>query len=1022
MMARVVRQRSDVATRLGILLRAIGSRRASAIVLFVASSAAVAAAAIGPIFLRAGDLSILSSAFASAPRGRPDVLVLANGGSKEFARLVRAVDDGTRHAGGLLERPTLTADAGTSFVGAQRQQYRTDLLARSGLCAHLHFTQGRCPTRLDEVAISGRSATLARAVLGSHLRLRGRHRTAAVTVVGVYRQPSSIENRYWAGTNYFLFGAGSPAVPQLDPLASSFATALRFARGTAPQLAADVSWSPRAPLAGEHVLETTLRRTTARLASDPSLHVSTGLPAIVAKASDGTHLMQSIVLAIVLQLVLLVLVVLYALARSTAVARRPEAEFARRHGFTRPAMFVLAVGEPAALIVAALPVGLFLAWIVVTLVSRSLFIGGVPVTFDLWSVVAAIGVCSLGVLAVALASAELWRRQDSAGSRGAALAETALDVCAIALALAGLLALATEGSLDATHTNAFALLAPGLLALGAGVVALRLVLVLIALGIRRTGESTRIASFLALRELGRRPAVLRQALPLAAAVTICLFAVGSYARAAANRSLLAHFEVGAGRVVDVSVRPGFDLEGAVRRVDPSGRRAMAAVLYRSSYGRLLAVDSTRLAAVATWPRSLSAQATGVIARRLSPRGPTPVVVRGDAVRLRIAVPAGTPAISLALGLYDDVYGSTSTLELGPVEPGTHVYSASLKGDCPGTCRVLDLSPAWASSAEFAHPVRIELLGVAERASGRSWRPVRFGAGVAFWRAEPSAARVEPSLSRRGVVFASPGTLLGAGVLFVPASATRHVPAVITSGLAQLNPPAPPANTLTLQNLDGNPLTADAIAVVPTLPLVGTSGALVDLRMAERALTGQVVDSTDQVWLSDAAGPDIIQGLRAMGVTVGATRRASMLRSQLDHSGTAFGYDLMLIVSPIVALLALGTIMFDIVSDRRRRRRDLASLRVAGVPGRVLHRSLLLEYLTVLVTALVVGAGVGFGALALALPSLPEFVSGTGLLPISTSVPVVPVVGAALCLTLVFFAMAGSTTWLALTKPHPGEAS
>jgi ABC-type antimicrobial peptide transport system permease subunit len=160
----------------------------------------------------------------------------------------------------------------------------------------------------------------------------------------------------------------------------------------------------------------------------------------------------------------------------------------------------------------------------------------------------------------------------------------------------------------------------------------------------------------------------------------------------------------------------------------------------------------------------------------------------------------------------------------------------------------------------------------------------------------------------------------------------------------------------------------------------------------------------------------------MGVGIGATSRASTLRSQLDRSGPALGYDLMLIVSPIVALLALGTIMFDIVSNGRRRRGDLTSLRVAGVPGRVVRRSLLLENLGVLATALVVGVGVAFGALALALPSLPEFVSGTGLLPISTSVPVVPLVEAALGLAFVFCVTATSTTWLVLSKPQAREAS
>lgn len=1018
-MTRPMGQRSDAATRLGILVRAIGSRRASAVVLFVAAAVAVGGAAIGPIFLRSGDLSILSDAFASTPLGHPDVLVLANGGSREFSRLTRAVAEDVHGAHGLLERPTLTVDAGSTFVGAQNQAYGADVLARSGVCAHLRFSKGHCPAKLDEVAVSERSASLADVAVGSRLRIGPPAELPmfGVRVVGVYRQPATAENSYWRGVNYFAYGTGAPSVPRLDPLVGTFATALAYARVAPAQLAADVAWSPRAPRAGDGALKAALRSAKARIGSDPSLHVSTGLGGIVAQADASSHLMQSIVLAIVLQLVLLVLLVLYALARAAAVGRRPDAEFARRHGFTRPSMFALAVGEPAALIVAALPVGLLGAWLFVVLVGRSLFARGIPVTFDAWSVVAAVGVCGVGILAVALASIELWRRDESAR---AGVAAAVFDASAIMLALAGLLALATRGSLDTGHTDALALLAPGLLALGAGVVALRLVFGLISFGIRRTAESPRIASFLALRELGRRPAVLRQALPLAAAVTVCLFAIGSYARAASNRSLLAHFDVGAARVVDVSVKPGFDLESAVRRADPSGRQAMAAIFYHSSYGKLLAVDTASLAAVPAWPSDLAGEAKGLLARRLSPPEPAPVLLRGDTVRFRISLPSGTPALSLFVDLFDEVHGTSSSRRLGPIEPGTHVYGASLGGECPGACRVLDLSPAWKDAhVRFSRTVRLALLSISERVSGRPARSVPLAART--WRSDTRGVRIEASSSGNGVVFALPGSLVAAGgVLFVPASNDIRVPAVVTTGLEQHNPPTPPGNAISLEDLDGNPLNAEAISVVPALPLAGTDGALVDLRLALRELTGPVLDSTDQVWLSDGANPGILRRLRSMGVVIGKTRRASAVRSQLDQSGPALGYYLMLIISPIAAVLALGTIMFGIVSEGRRRRDDLRALRVAGIRARIVRRALLLENLGVLITASVVGVAVSVGALALALPSLPEFVSGTDVVPLPASVPFLPVVEAALALAVVLSVSGVVTTWLVLTSRRSPE--
>lgn len=1008
MMAVVLRQRSGVAPRMGILVRGVAARRASAFVLFVASAVAVAAAAIGPMFLRAGDLSLLSNAFSSAPLGAPDVLVLANRGAAEFPRVSRAAGDAVSRAHGLLKSPTLTVDVGSVFTGAGHQSYGADVLARTALCRHLRFTHGACPAGLHDVAISERSAKLSGVSVGSHLAVappRGQS-SFPVTVVGLYRQPATTRDAYWRGANYFAYGNGTPSVPRLDPLVTGFATALAYAHTAPGQLAADIPWSPRARLAGTTVLDAALRTVEQRLGSDPSLQVSSGLGAIVATADASANLMQSIVLAVVLQLVLLVLLVLYALARAAAAGRRSEASFARRHGFTRPAMFALAVGEPAAVIVAALPAGLLAAWAFVAVAGRSLFADGVPVTLGLWSVAAAIGVCALGVLAVALASAELWRRDASSRSGFAGLADVALDASAVVLALAGLLALATRGSLDTNHTDALALLAPGLLALGAGVVALRLVFFGIGLGIRRTAESSRIASFLALRELGRRPAVLRQALPLAAAVTVCLFAIGSYARAASNRSLLAQFEVGADRVVAVSAKPGFDLESAVRRADPSGRQAMAAVFYHSSYGELLAVDSSRLAAVATWPSGLGPVPKGDLARRLAPPEPAPVVVHGDTLRLDISLPPGTPSLSLYVDLFDEVNGTSDSVQLGPIVPGTRVYAASLDGDCPGACRVVDLSPSWTNA--HVHVSGTARLGV------RGFRAPE-------WGSDPPGVKIEPS--RGGVVFALPGQLVGAGgLLLTPASNQVRVPAFVTTGLEANNPPTPPGNSISLVNLDGNPLNAAAIAALPTLPLVGTNGAIVDLRLAQRELAGPVLDSTDQVWLARGASPDILRRLRAMGVAIDVTRRASTVRANLDRSGPALGYDLMLIISPIAALLALGTIMFGIVSDSRRRRGDLRALRVAGIRPRIVRRSLLLENLAVMATALVVGFGIGVGALALALPALPEFVAGTDALPVPTGVPLVAVGVAAIALALLFVVAAATTTWLALARGIAGEGT
>jgi hypothetical protein len=62
---------------------------------------------------------------------------------------------------------------------------------------------------------------------------------------------------------------------------------------------------------------------------------------------------------------------------------------------------------------------------------------------------------------------------------------------------------------------------------------------------------------------------------------------------------------------------------------------------------------------------------------------------------------------------------------------------------------------------------------------------------------------------------------------------------------------------------------------------------------------------------------------------------------------------------------------------------------AGVANTTIRRALLYENAIVSGVALVVGTIVGFVADSLAFRSLPEFANGTGGVPISTAVPIVP---------------------------------
>jgi putative ABC transport system permease protein len=998
--------------RARILVAAIGARRGSAAVLFIVAVIAIAAAAIGPMFLQSADTSVFASTAKAAPLGQTDLLAITTGGVTQMSKLSSATRTARRLADGRLA-PTIFTAVVASYFETKGQPYESDILARTGICAHLHVLKGTCPTEANDVAISERSAITADVSIGDSLPVTepGSSSTTKMMVTAIYVQPSNDDNSYWRGSYYFDFGTGTPPKVILDPMIATFGTALT-SRGAVPQLSADLAWRASATHSGATILQSTAAEIKSRLFTRDDLAVTTGLNSVVSTARHDDDLMSAVVLAIVLQLILLSLVIVYTLGRATILARRQESEFARRHGFPRSALIALAISEPAALIVAALPVGVLVAWLTLAGLTKTLFVPGTPVSFPAIAIVLAAGACVAGVTALTIASYDLWRSR-VATSRQARRVGVVVDTFAVALAVTGLASLLTKGSLNGAKSNPLALLAPGFLTLGASVMGLRLAAVAVKVLIARTGESTHVAWFLALRQIGRRPSVLRRLLPLAAATAVLLFSVGSFFVASSNRSLVAHLEVGATKVADVTVPPGLNLETAVRRADPSGREAMAVEYYPSSTGGLLAVDSSRLATVAFWPTALSAKPLAVLAKQLSPRLPPGVSFSGDDLRLTLDLSKGTPAIVLGVNLFDETYPRSRTLYVELVG-GLHSYVMSLAKVCPGVCRLTSLAPNWVNPATpYAKNVSIAVQGIAVQENDQ-WRAVSFGAGKErAWSAQPTSVRVGPPEST-SVAFDIPADQLPyGGLLLKPVDLPKKIPAIVTSGAEVVDaPPNPsPGKNIGLSP-GGSSFTAHPVAIVPTLPLVGASGVVMDLGVAERAITSGV-SPTLQVWLAPSASPAILHRLTRVGVVVGSVSTAAARLGVLDHGGIALAYAIALIVSPIAALLAVGTVTFVIVSDGRRRRRDFASLSMAGVPFRTVRRAYVLENAFVLGIAMLLGAVIGFVTDSLALSSLPQFVSGSGGFPISRAAPIAPLLCAVGILGLLLAAAVELSTRLAM---------
>ena len=246
-----------------------------------------------------------------------------------------------------------------------------------------------------------------------------------------------------------------------------------------------------------------------------------------------------------------------------------------------------------------------------------------------------------------------------------------------------------------------------------------------------TAHSPKVATALATRRVARSPEFVAQIVLVAVAVGLATFGVTGWATASRNRSIRSQFDVGAARVLVVAVRPGVDLLSATRAADGGRHSAMAAVVESAPDGTTLAVDSSRLPDVASWPAGLSPGGAPEVARRLvDVRLAPPVPVIGSAIEVTVdARFDAQPPPELAVDLFDVGFQSPQQVVLGPLAAGTATYRGSLAGLCPVGCRLVDLAVTWSPSdltTPQAGTAHLVLSAMASRSSTGRWVPLAAG--------------------------------------------------------------------------------------------------------------------------------------------------------------------------------------------------------------------------------------------------------------------------------------------------------
>jgi putative ABC transport system permease protein len=1024
------RRRAGPVARLGLVRAAVVFRARPSAALFVLAAAAAVAAAVGPVYLSAADASVLVTTAAAAPDYVSGLSLVPLPGSQGnvTAELASAVAGSPAVAGQgrFFGTPIFTVDEG-GMMGA----YTATLVSRSGACANVTIVSGSCPASLGAVLLSTRSAAAIGVRTGEPVEMRAPGDPAPVrlTVAGTYL-PGNAAAPYWWGTNEFVFnqGSGSPRSPPppIDAVFTDEQTVLAVG-------GARVQFEEQLPLAltalrsgGAALLAADLARYEPLAARRWHVHASTGMTSVLAQAASDQGGMTSVVGVAALELVLLALVVLYAVADRTGEAREAELALVALRGHSARSSIGWALLEPAVLITAAMPVGLFAAWAAVALLAPHVLPGGVSAGITPLAVGAVL--LTLAAAAVTLAAAiRRLLRPTLAGDLRVGLAGAgrrrvnATEGVALALAVAALVELAGGGVSGSGRTNAVAAFAPAVLAVAVGLVGRRLIPAVGALGANAVRFSKKVATLLALRHVSRRGAAWRQALELTVAVSLLTFAVAAWFVGSTDRSSQAAFVTGAEAVVTVRPVSPLALERAVRSADPSGALAMAAVRYSSSSQLLVAVDSSRLDRVVAWPSTFSSVAGARLATLLHPSAAPVIELAGRGAAVVASVPT-TPADQpdLAIGIFDEQTQSSTTIALGPIVRGTRTYTAPFDALCTSGCRLTGIEAEWPSSAENggrALAVSLSVLQVEDEDAGGHWRPLPARLGeTSAWRATSasetgSGAGAAAHLQCRFVLDAG-----GSPSVVTPADTPALLPVIVTPQFVANDEGAVLGGDVPLQGLDAVQIVGDTVGTASVLPSVGDDAALADLSYAALFQQSAPTSTTDQVWLSTAADPALFRRLSQAGLTVTGVQLASTLAASESHSSDALGDLFFLLAGGVALLIAAGTSLVLAVTDGPRRGSWVAALLATGVPRRTVRRSLLIEQLIVLGTGTALGTIAGITAAALALPSVPVVAQLPAGPPLTYPLPFLPLVVAVVA---VFAALGAAAALGARTAMRAG---
>jgi putative ABC transport system permease protein len=984
---------------LATAFRALRSRLATSSLIFFVATVAVAAAAAGPTYYRAGQTSILRDTVAAEPVIGRGFQVTQTGPVVEgFEQIAGEVSRDLAPVRSMFYPAIEARQASAAYQPLNEELL---LVSSTDLCANLQI-QGSCPTKAGQIIVSQQLATINSWRIGQAISLVP---WGTVTIIGTYTPPPDNAD-YWAAelTTYFPYEYGVQGPPahhqsQYDALFTAESTILQASQNTQGTLVLSGNLN-LGRLTPESVLSITDRVNS--LLQDPGLDFeeaipTTTIPATMGQVNDAWRSLEVSVLVVTLELVAVAGLLLWILVTDATSARGPEIALAKLRGYGRLRLIVFALSEDALLMVAAVPVGVLIGWAAAAGIGGGLLRSGTPIDLPalawLAGAAAAFGGLAAGAAGIRptlrRSVMEQWRRSNQPPLRR----NWTFDAIVLTASVAGLAEVASTGSIDSAHQHPIALLVPGLIGLSLAVIAGRLLP--LGCGLLASRRESGPVLFLAWRQLSRRPAATRTTTVLATAFALATFALSAWSVSLTNSSAVAAAQVGAPTVLSVEVPSRTNLFAAVQKADPSGWKATPVEEYFSGSATTMAVDPRSWGRIAL--RGDSGPTLGQLAQ-LHPAERPPLQVSAGNLRLDVDTEQLAPRGSFLVAtiVCPGATGSTPVQLPTPPASGPAQLVAGLP--CDG---VLDGITAEAPPTAFAsNPLQgsITINGI-DTGSPGAWQPLSGAAHVGAWY--PGLSTTYATASATGFTWLFKTSAASATIEY--RDRPFPLPAIAASALVN------DGGDFSAIGLNGESLPVKVVAEPESTPGAPGTGVIVDMDYAELAAQGGISSVQNQVWIAGDPAP-IENELRRQGVAITQVSNAAQVAAGLRRTGPGLADTLFLAEAGAAAVLAAGTSVAALYLLARRRRYELAALITAGLSRGRLTRSMLAEQLILVAYGALIGIAGGLVSAVVLLRDVPGFSTpplGVRLASFPPAIPILPVLVAGFLLVLAAAAAAAS---------------